>query len=548
MHMPGHAWFAAVTGCVLATLLALRVQAATPEIATGPPNQPPTVAPAGGSTAGTSATVPAPPAPANGTGSAALQEMRLPVAPRQDGVSADAPAAETLSASDAYAQFRVNFDAGRFEAATPYGRRVLGLIEQQAKSPFDEDVQVALMNLALTQYLAGNYVDSEASYTRAITLVESSGRPLQARLGRAHAGLAATYHAGERHDLAVKEFEQAVALTRRQEGLLTEAQVPLVEQYIDSLTEIGKYSEAEQAHKYLLRIAARKYGPGSPQYAPSLERLARWYTRIGGYDQARAYLRRALAIVEDGEGEASPRLISPLVALAQCDQRQLSDPRQNLIASADADRAKVLQDPNTASYGAVNPAALVAEGERALLRASSIADAHADLPVAQVADVRTQLGDWYQSRGTPVQALPHYQRAWAAAARADRKVDGKPLTEALFGKPVLLRISRAGSWDRYAARPPEQTEVRNVVLEFTVSAEGLPQRPTVIDDSGDAKRAERVEESLASARYRPRFENGQPVATEKVTLTQPWILLLPGVDAPTSTKAATTTGGGERSR
>jgi tetratricopeptide (TPR) repeat protein len=476
--------------------------------------------------------------------------MRLPAAPRQDGAVADAPAATSLSGSDAYAQFRSDFDAGRYEAATPYARRVLEVAEKQAKSPADEEVQVALMNLAMTQYLAGNYVDSEASYTRAIALIEASGRPLQARLARAHAGLAATYHAGQRHDLAVKEFEQAVSLTRRQEGLLSEAQVPLVEQFIDSLTELGKYQEALQAHRYLLRIAARKSGTNSPDYAPALERVSRWLARIGVYDQARLNLHRAIELIEAGDGANSVKLISPLAALAQCNARQLTDPNQAAFASADDERARAFQDPGMVGPSTVSPAALTGEGERALQRAADIADRHPDLSPVQVADVRTQLGDWYQSRGSAVQALPHYQRAWAAAARAERKVDGKPLTEALFGQPVLLRIERPDHWDRYSSRPPDQTEVRNVVLEFTVTAEGRPLRPKVLEDSGDAKRADRVEESLESARYRPRFENGQPIATERVTFTQPWILLLPGVDSTTPAKPtpATGAGGEERSR
>ena len=116
------------------------------------------------------------------------------------------------------------------------------------------------MNLALTQFHAGEYTAAEASYLQLIDLVEQSGRPLQARLGRAYAGLASTYHAAERHDLAVQRFEQAVALSRRQEGLLNEQQMPLLEQYVDSLTELGRFLDALQVQKYRLRVATRKYG------------------------------------------------------------------------------------------------------------------------------------------------------------------------------------------------------------------------------------------------------------------------------------------------
>ena len=105
------------------------------------------------------------------------------------------------------------------------------------------------MNLAMTQYLADDYVAAEENYQRAIKLITDSGRPLHQRLARAYAGLATTYHDGERHDLAVKNYEQAVALVRRSEGLLTEQQVPIIVKYIDSLTKLGRYNDALQAQR-----------------------------------------------------------------------------------------------------------------------------------------------------------------------------------------------------------------------------------------------------------------------------------------------------------
>jgi TonB family protein len=71
-------------------------------------------------------------------------------------------------------------------------------------------------------------------------------------------------------------------------------------------------------------------------------------------------------------------------------------------------------------------------------------------------------------------------------------------------------------------------EVRNVLVEFTVDEQGRPTAIKVLDDSGDAKRADRTVTSIrTTARYRPRFENGEAVATPGVQLSQPWILLLP---------------------
>ncbi|MCX7052768.1 MAG: tetratricopeptide repeat protein [Proteobacteria bacterium] len=469
---------------------------------------------AGLAVAGTAFAQSAPPAPAD------------PVA-TPPGNAAGNPA--TASATDAYTSFRTEFDAGRYAEAVPHAERVLELAAAQATTPTAEEVQVALMNLGMVQNLSDDYVGAESTYLRVIKLIESSGRPLHDRLARAYAGLASAYHDGNRHDLAVQSFDQAIALKRRHEGLLTAKQVPLVEKYIDSLTELGRYPEALKAQKYLLRIATRQYGGSSPQLAPTLEEIGRWYTSIGAYDQSRRTLRQAIEIVEAAEGPNSPLLVGPLLAIAACNRRQLLDPAAQPLASPDEQREALFHDPSAMLVPVqVSPASLAGEGERSLLRAAQIVDqAAAPSPVA-VLNVRTQIGDWYQVRNQPDRARSHYQQAWRAAARVTDKLNGKSYTEAIFGQPVLLHLFRPDDWNRYPKRPPTEVEVRNVVVEYTVSALGRVEAPQVIDDSGDKRRGEKTALSLQStARYRPRLENGEPVATPGVQFSQPWILLLP---------------------
>jgi hypothetical protein len=171
---------------------------------------------------------------------------------------------------------------------------------------------------------------------------------------------------------------------------------------------------------------------------------------------------------------------------------------------------------------------MVTEGEHALQRAADIVDRLPQPSPVQALTVRTQLGDWYQLRNQPERAIPHYQLAWRAAAQLTEKLNGKSYTELIFGQPILLHRVRPEQWNRYAERPPTEVEVRNVLVEFTVDAVGRPVAVKLLDDSGDAKRGERTAASVRNtARYRPRFESGEAVATPGVQLSQPWILLLP---------------------
>ena len=437
--------------------------------------------------------------------------------------SAQTPAAARPAAEPAdYAEFRKLLDAQQYEEAAAQARKRVDAAALQAEA--GDELQVALMNLAVAQHLGGDYAGAEESYLRVIELIDASGRRTNPRLARAQAGLASTYYAGKRYDLAAERFEIAVALSRRTEGLFNDEQLPLLEQYADTLTELNRMQDALRVRSYALRVVERKDGPASLRYALELESLGRWYARVRAYDASRASLRRAIEIVEDAKGANAIELIGPLTALGDCARRQLLDPVLQDTNSADDQRRSMFHDAMAPSAPGVSSGTISAEGQKALERAVAIASNRPDPSPIQVADVRTQLGDWYQSRLQFDRALPNYQLAWQAASGA--QVGGKPLTELLFARPVLLHYLPPDSWDRYSGRPAGETTVRNVQVEFTVTAQGRVVAPRVIAEGGDAQHGARTVKAAAGARYRPRFDKGQPVDTPAVRLDQPFYVLV----------------------
>ena len=449
--------------------------------------------------------------------------------------SPDQPASQApMSAADAQAELRKRIDAREYEQAVAEARRLVEAASQRPEA--GEDLQVAYMNLAVAQYLAGDYVGAEASYLRVIELVEASGRPTNPRLARAQAGLATTYYAGKRYDLAVQHYDRAVALSRRSEGLFNEAQLPLLEKYADALTEVGRFQDALKVQRYALRVVERKYGGASLRYATQLEVLGRWYTRVREYESSRAVLRRAIDLIEEANGQKAPELIGPLTALSDNDRRQLLDPMAQDVATADGQRRAMFQDPMAPVSVSLSSSTVASEGQKALERAVAIASGRPDASAAQLAGLRAQLGDWYQSRQQFDKALPIYQQAWSTAV--GQVQDGKPLTEQLFGRPLLLHYVPPDSWDRYFGRPAGEAMVRNAAVEVTVTAQGRVAEPKVVADGGDPKLGAQAARAAQSARYRPRFENGQPVATSGVRIDQPFYVLVEQEPEPAAPKPA----------
>jgi tetratricopeptide (TPR) repeat protein len=459
----------------------------------------------------------------------ALSAASIVTAAAQSAAQSDSPPtlppAQPESSVDVYAEFKRLFDSGEHAAAVEAGRKVVALTEQQ-QSQGTETLQVALMNLGLAQQLAGDYLGAEQSYLRAIALIEAAGRITSPRLARAQAGLATAYYSARRYDLAAPALDRAVALSRRSEGLFNEDQLPLLAKQADSLTQLGQLEQALQARRYAVRLVERKHGQRSLRFAQELESLGRWYSVVAAYDASRTTLLKSLRTVEELEGPGSIDLVGPLTALADNAQRWLFDPVARAQAAGEEERRTMFHDSSAMpGLPGLSPSTIAAEGLRWLERAAELASASAEPSPPLVAAVRTQLGDWFQARLELDRARPHYLQAWHAATQA-APADGRPLQERIFGAPVLLQYRPVEGWDRYAQRPAGEAERRHVELELTVDAQGRVQDVKVVSDAGDARFAARTVQSIEAARYRPRFSDGEPVATSGVRFLQPVFVLL----------------------
>jgi tetratricopeptide (TPR) repeat protein len=435
-----------------------------------------------------------------------------------------APTAGADDRADAFSEFRRLFEARDYAAAVAPALRVVALTRQMPEADTSE-LAASLMNLAAAQRLAGDYVDAEQSYLQVIELIEDSGRAVGPRLARANAGLASVYYAGKRYDLAVERFEKAVALSRRTEGLFTEAQLPQLEMYADSLTQLGRYEDALLIQKYRIRTVDHLYGERDIRTVPVLESIGRWYARAGAYETGRHMLIEAIDIVEETSGRKAPELIGPLLALAECNRLQMLDPTQSTPNTVSAERMTLFNDPNLSGLSpGYDTRQRAREGEEALERAAHIAETMPERSPAQVVEVETQFGDWFQLRRDTEEAAIHYKRAWQAAGAVEEPET--PLRKQLFDQPVLLQYRPPDIWNRYANRPRDQFEIISIEMDLSVDAKGEVTEVAIISGDEREKLAESAERAARRSLFRPRLVDGEPVEASAVRLSQPFTVLV----------------------
>jgi tetratricopeptide (TPR) repeat protein len=369
---------------------------------------------------------------------------------------------------------------------------------------------------------------SKDAYQRQISDFESLGGPYADTLAEPLLGLGRYYAGRGDYDHAVGLFRRALHVVRLNDGLYSEVQAPIVRELLDTIRDKGDLRALDDRYNYFFRL----YGNGQPPHTEirmraSLEYL-RWQREalrlgIDGRDNRR--LLKAYTLSESllGSGglygynaaedqwmlslgqirnlyllqsRVSPRIVvSSKGSLFQAvaaqegeldfEQRHLESIQRN----AQERGRQVLEQ-----FLAVSPA--------------TVTDDHlASAEPSMQARALLELGDWHQWNGSYRRASGYYARVEQILSEAG---EGE-LWQSWFGSPVELPDNGA-FW-----QPPAIVEGGERVLvkaTYDVSARGRITNISVENASPeDRGKAYGFRRELGRTRFRPRYENGQAVAT-----------------------------------
>jgi tetratricopeptide (TPR) repeat protein len=353
------------------------------------------------------------------------------------------------------------------------------------------------------------------AYNRAIKETESREGAYGSSLSESLLGLALILQSQGRHDEAIKLFKRGAHLARINEGLYCAQQIPFVRGEIASQKEQQNYAQADQRHNYLHHVQTKSIGSGDP-LADAYMEYAQWqydayqlgmeeknYTRL--IDMWELY-RMAFNDVVSREGKTSPNLLPPLHGMLQT---------QYLISSY----VIPLSTPVFGEEGQIDEALLrfktyhnqsYQQGNAIIQAIAGIEQERTAPDSPNHARVLVMLGDWRLWNGKNTAALEAYREAETELARTG---DAQAETQQLFGTPVALPDIAEMS-----LLPPEvEPNESAVTLAFGVTEYGRVQDVERLDNNEeDDTQAFRLMRQLRKITFRPRFEAGQPVETEKL--------------------------------
>ncbi len=418
-----------------------------------------------------------------------------------------------------YREFRALFDAQKFSDAAAPAAKLVAMTEA-ASGPHDASLVAPLVNLATTLYQAGDFAGAEQAYLRAIHIIEEKSGGLSKELLAPLRGLGLTYLAADQPQAALEQFRRGVDIVRKVDGLFSENQQELLDPLVRSYQLTGQMAEAEQEAIYRFRVSENKFGRNSAEVVPALEKLAQWYSEVGRNTTARQYFARAAGIVQRTSGPADLKMIVPLRGIANTYRLEyiygpeLTPDQQQPNPGSATMNATMGTTPTVPEYNTTNVKP-DSQGESALRSALSIVESARPIDTGVQSVLLVDLGDWQLLDGDKDGAIQSYSRAWALLKDLPPPQNGLLTAPS----PVLYRQPAVGFRSQ---RAKDENIVEGFVdVEFTVAPDGKVTGEHTVSKSATDAQERAVLTAVKKARYRPRFEDGAPVATPGVRLHQP---------------------------
>jgi tetratricopeptide (TPR) repeat protein len=376
------------------------------------------------------------------------------------------------------------------------------------------------------QYRLGDYPAAEASYLRAVRLIEGKLAGADRMLMRPLTGLGETYLATKQYAEGATALKRAIDLSRNLEGLFNAEQLDILDPLIECYVALDRLPDAEKENQYAFRVAESAFGRNDIRMLEPLDRLARWNEFVGRYGTARGLHARALMIAENAAGRGAVQSVAALRGLARTYYNEfIYGPEEIEQQQPDPFQMNTPQAQLGQQEGRLNP-----DGERALRYAlEALAKAE---PVDRRARGETlvELGDWYLIGGATAKASEAYRDGWKELVAAGN--DAVALLQAprrLAYRPPSASLARARPND------PENYEERFVEARFKVGVDGKVVDAVAAESSAPASIEKATLMAVRKARFAPRLENGEPVATEGVLLRER--VLVRATQAPANTPA-----------
>ncbi|AOS96982.1 hypothetical protein AUP74_01546 [Microbulbifer aggregans] len=387
--------------------------------------------------------------------------------------------------------------------------------ESSAPPPAYLEAASKPLQLAKRQLRPSEVVDS---YRERIEDMEAQYGAYGAGIDEQLVGLATALQRTGAHDEAISEFRRAMLINRVNEGLYSLHQVPMIERMIESQIALNQWEDANDNQQYLYWLHARNYGESDPRMLPVIDNLSRWHLQAYKEEKGGTLFEHlisatdlyslAVDIITQNFGANDLRLVEALRGLKASNYYLATykgEPQQAVVINTNFGGGPDMEAAQRTKLDHYRLNSF-SSGKQAIARIVDVYQKNPQSPPAASAKAKVELGDWYMMFNKWHSARETYGEAYQALW--DNGATNEEI-ESIFGRPAplpalpMLEEDRQGLAGAY------------VTVSYDVTAFGKVRNIEILHaaPSDDVGMRSRVRNVLKRAKFRPRFENGEPVET-----------------------------------
>jgi len=388
----------------------------------------------------------------------------------------------------AEASYRSLLEDGEYQEAANALKRMIAMLLAEPDPDNNAHAQL-LTELALAQSQAGSYEAATENFLLAIEIIGSAQDRLSPELIPALLGLSRVYVAGGSYAQAIESYRRTLHVYQVNNGLYGEERAAIVNELSEAYFANGNYELANDMQEVVVSIVERAHPGNDITRLPSLFSRARMLNRTGSNYKAIHAYRGIIYLLEDIEGRNSLKLVSALTELSYV----MAD---NRVIDGE-DGAK--------------------KARRYLRRAVAIAEKDDSADLRTKADVYIAAGD-FLSTHTPNRrdVLKRYKQGWDVLSLGD--TDDLAYRDEQFCRPRLLNNTQIALPEAMAelltnAAHRDWPKNGHIGVRYDVTPEGRPANVRVVDSMPQGTYDYVVQQHVEGFAFRPRFVDGEAVAS-----------------------------------
>lgn len=360
-------------------------------------------------------------------------------------------------------------------------------------------------------------------YQQSVEQLEAQYGPYHEALSQELTSLGQHYRQQGQLDESRDILQRAMHVSRINSGLYNLQQAAILEQLVNTNSARQDWKSVDANQHYLFWLHQRNFQADDPRMLPVLNKLGRWH--LNAYDnhthkgkvehllRAHSYYKQAIDIVSKEHGELAPQLLEHLQGYTATNY---------FLASH-----QVIIHQETEDLGGARATNITNEEKRRLLQYIQNSYRNGKNSIDQTIRIQNSndrssiqdkvtaelaMADWNLLFGRWHTALTLYKNIYTSL---NQTLPDKLSADDFFASPVPLPQLPALE-DTTADKPSSHSYI---LVAFDVSPRGSARNIEFVEEfpESDTQNRIRVRRALKTSKFRPRMQQGEPVATQRHT-------------------------------